>query len=196
MVLPTMGNILIRMSFFRRYSLTLDLKNNLVHRPDLSLQIRPHHGKFSCRAFELKALQKVVVGPCEQVLTITAAELENSFGTSEANPAFPGNPISSFSQQWTSFKKYERPTKSLTRIPTRLPVATKQLSPVSKNSHQDKQVTCDPSRWNTLLLCPSILLEANVINQLFQTRGSSVDKRWYPKPETSEDPKTISPIER
>ena len=83
------------MSFFRKYSVTLDLKNNLVHRPDLSLQFRPHHGKFSCGGFELKALQKVVVGPCEQVPTITANDLEKSFQTSEANSGFPGSPTSS-----------------------------------------------------------------------------------------------------
>ena len=37
MILPTMGNILIGMSFFKMYSVTLDLANNVVKFPDITL---------------------------------------------------------------------------------------------------------------------------------------------------------------
>ena len=94
LVLPTLGNILIGMSFVKKYSVTLDLQNNLVHFPDLSLEVKPHHGKFRCGAFELKTLQKVVVGPFQQVMVpnITATEIDNSFKITEATTAFNQQP--------------------------------------------------------------------------------------------------------
>ena len=50
-VLPTIGNILIGLSFFRKYCVTRDLRNKLVHFPDLSLQFMPHHRKFKYGGF-------------------------------------------------------------------------------------------------------------------------------------------------
>ena len=50
----TMGNILIGMSFFKKYSVTLHLKNNLAQLQflELSLQLRLQHGSFKCGLFE------------------------------------------------------------------------------------------------------------------------------------------------
>ena len=89
-VLPTMGNILIGMYFFDEYSVTLDLRTNRVRFPDLSLQLKPDYGKFKGEAFELKLLQKVVVGRFQQVMvpTITATELDTSLGITEATLVF------------------------------------------------------------------------------------------------------------
>ena len=39
-ILSTMKLVLIGMSFFEKYSVTVDLKNHLVHPPDISMQIR------------------------------------------------------------------------------------------------------------------------------------------------------------
>ena len=44
-------------------SVMLELKNNVVHFSDLSLQLWSQHRKFRCGTFELKTLQKNVVGP-------------------------------------------------------------------------------------------------------------------------------------
>ena len=41
MILPTMGNNLIGTSFFKKYSVTLDLANNIVRFPELTLQLKP-----------------------------------------------------------------------------------------------------------------------------------------------------------
>ena len=89
-VLPTMGNILVGMSFFRKHSLRLDLKNNFVHFPDLSKQLKPHHWKIRCGVFELKFLLKIVVGPFQQVVlpTIAATKIDTSFGITEATSSF------------------------------------------------------------------------------------------------------------
>ena len=40
MVLPTSGNVLIGMSFCKRYAVTLDLANNIDKFPDITLQLR------------------------------------------------------------------------------------------------------------------------------------------------------------
>ena len=63
MILPTMGNILIGMSFFKKYSVTLDLANNIVRFPDITLQLRPTNGKFKTKMMELRTSQKVVYTP-------------------------------------------------------------------------------------------------------------------------------------
>ena len=90
MVLPTMDNILIGMSFFKNYFIKLDLENNLVLFPDLSLQHWLKHDKFKCASFELGATQKVAVGPFQQVMvpTIAAKDLETSTGSLDATPSF------------------------------------------------------------------------------------------------------------
>ena len=46
LILPTMGNILIGMSFFEKYSETLDLANNVVKFPDITLQLKPDRGRY------------------------------------------------------------------------------------------------------------------------------------------------------
>ena len=60
MVLPTMGNVLIGMSFFKKYSVTLDLANNIVKFPDITLQLRLVNGKFKNKLLEMKTTQKIV----------------------------------------------------------------------------------------------------------------------------------------
>ena len=67
MVLPTMGNILIGKSFFKKYSVTLDLANNIVKFPDITLQLRPVNGRFKNKLLELKTTQKIVLQPNQQV---------------------------------------------------------------------------------------------------------------------------------
>ena len=74
MVLPTMGNVLIGMSFFRKYSVTLDLANNIVKFPDITLQLRSVNGKFKNKLLELKTTQKMVVQPNQQVFVPVVVE--------------------------------------------------------------------------------------------------------------------------
>ena len=116
--------------------MTPDFENNHVHFPNLSLQLKPHHGKFECGAFELKAFQKVLVGPFQQVMvrTIAATEIKTSFGITEATLEFllsPKNLTSLLPQQGTSSKMEEQPSKSWTRIATHSPSAMEQLLLIS-----------------------------------------------------------------
>ena len=60
MVLPTLGIVLIRMSFFKKYSVTLDIANNIVKYPDIPLQLRAVNRKFKNKLLELKTIPKMV----------------------------------------------------------------------------------------------------------------------------------------
>ena len=66
MVLPTMGNVLIGMLFSKKYPVTLDLANNIVKFPDITLQLRSVNGKFKNKLLELKTIQKIVIQPNQQ----------------------------------------------------------------------------------------------------------------------------------
>ena len=63
MILPRMGNILIGMSFFKKYSVTLDLANNIVRFPEITLQLRPQNGKFKLQMLELRTSHKTTIPP-------------------------------------------------------------------------------------------------------------------------------------
>ena len=108
-----MGKILIGLSFFKWYSVTLDLKNNLVHFPEVSLQLKKHYGKFNCGALDQKTLQKDVVGPLRKVMvpTITATELDTSFEVTAAHPAFTRKSDFIMIRQWTILETQEKPLK-------------------------------------------------------------------------------------
>ena len=90
MILPTMGNILIGMSFFKKYSVTLDLANNVVKFPDITLQLKPERGRYKIQMIELRTTQKTVMQPDHQIIVPVLAErdLGTIQGTVETFPAF------------------------------------------------------------------------------------------------------------
>ena len=58
----------IGMSFFKKYSVTLDLANNIVKFSDITLQLRSVNGKFKNKLTELKTTQKMVIQPNQRNL--------------------------------------------------------------------------------------------------------------------------------
>ena len=90
MILPTMGNILIGMSFFEKYSVTLDLANNVVKFPDITLQFKPERVRYKIQMIELRTTQKTVIQPDHQLIVPVLAErdLGTIQGTVETFPAF------------------------------------------------------------------------------------------------------------
>ena len=86
-----MGNVIIGMSFLTKYSVSVDVKNHTVHFPDISLQLKQKRtGKFKCSMVELRATQRVVLNPFQQVLVNvdTDRDLADSTGIVEATEAF------------------------------------------------------------------------------------------------------------
>ena len=90
MILPTMGNILIGMSFFKKYSVSLDLANNIVRFPEITLQLKPPNGKFRLQMLELRMTQKTTISPGQQIFVhaTTDKNIGTVTGTIETFPAF------------------------------------------------------------------------------------------------------------
>ena len=90
MILPSTGNILIGMSFFRKYSVTLDLANNLVKFPDITLQLKPERGRYKIQMIELRTTQKTVIQQDHQLIfpVLVERDLGTIQGTVETFPAF------------------------------------------------------------------------------------------------------------
>ena len=199
MILPTMGNILIGMSFFKKYSVTLDLANNIVRFPEITLQLRPQNGKFKLQMLELRASQKTTIPPRQQVFIPVVAEKDigHVTGTVEAFPAFERktellvSPTMSEINDQQSHVQITNYLDHTITIPQHTTVAVfRILTP-----NQAKNVQPMPNEQLTLI--SKFPDEANnVINQLFQEADANKDKRWYPTPDTCDDPDKLNKIER
>ena len=88
-----MGTVLIGMSFFEKYSVTLDIKNHLVHFPNhmMSVQVRQQtNRKFKTGLIDLCSSQRTVIPPLHQVMiqVHSDADISRTTGTVEGTPAF------------------------------------------------------------------------------------------------------------
>ena len=83
-----MGNVLIGMSFFKKYSVTLDLANNIIKFPEIALQLRSVNGKFKNQLLQLKTTQKMVIQPNQQVFVpvVIERDLEEITAPSKGYP--------------------------------------------------------------------------------------------------------------
>ena len=90
MILPTMGNILIGMSFSKKDSVTLDLANSFIKFPDITRQLKPEQGRYKSNMIKLRTSQKTVIKPHQQIINPVLAEkdLGTIKGTMETFPAF------------------------------------------------------------------------------------------------------------
>ena len=93
LILPTMGTILIGMSFFEKYSVNLDIKNHLVHFPNhmMSMQVRQQkNNKFKTGLINLCSSNRTVIPPLHQVMiqVHSDADITLTTGTVEGSPAF------------------------------------------------------------------------------------------------------------
>ena len=86
MNLPSTGNVSSEICFFKTYSATLDLPNNIGRFSEITLQLKPTHGKFNLQILELKASQKMVPSPKQQIFVTVAAgkDIDTMTGTLDA----------------------------------------------------------------------------------------------------------------
>ena len=199
MILPTMGNILIGMSFFKKYSGTLDLANNVVKFPDITLQLKPERGRYKIQMIELRTTQKTVIQPEHQIIVPVLAErdLGTIQGTVETLPAFERKTQLLVSPALTQIAD----TKSHVQI-TNLTCHTITLNPNTtvttfKILTLNQAKNLQPMSNEQLTLISKYPDEANNgLNQLFQEPGTETNRRWYPTPETCDDPSKLIRIER
>ena len=199
MILPTMGNILIGMSFFKKYSVTLDLANNIVRFPEITLQLRPQNGKFKLQMLELRTSQKTTIPPRQQAFIPVVAEKDigHVTGTVEAIPAFERKTellVSPSMSKINDQQSHVQITNYLDHIITKPQHTTVAVFRIL-TPNQAKNV--QPMTNEQLTLISKFPDEANnVINQLFQEPDANKDKRWCPTPDTCDDPDKLNKIER
>ena len=199
MIRPTMGNILIGMSFFKKYSVTLDLANNVVKFPDITLQLKPERERYKIQMIELRTTQKTVIQPDHQIIVPVLAEkdLGTIQGTVETFPASERKTpllVSHALTQIIDMRSHVQitnltchtitlnPNKTLATFKIMTPNQAKNLQPMS--NEQLTLITKYPDEAN------------NVLNQLFQEPCTETNRRWYPTPETCDDPSKLNRIER
>ena len=194
MVLPTMGNVLIGMPFFKKYSVTLDLAKNIVKFPDITLQLQPVNGKFKNKLLELKTTQKIVIQLNQQVFVPVVIErnLGDITGTVEGLPAFERrshllvSPAISETKEGRTNGQVTNPLDYQITINVGTAVESfKIMTPKQANnlqlmtSHQLNLISQYPDDAQT------------VLNQTFQDPTAKSDRRWYPTPETCDDPSKL-----
>ena len=199
MVLPTMGNVLIGMSFFKKYSVILDLANNIGRFPDITLQLRPVNGKFKNKLLELKTTQKMVIQPNQQVFVpvVIERDLGNITGTVEGLPAFERrshllvSPALIETREGRTHVQITKPLDYQITINVGTAVASfKIMTPKQANNLQ-------PMTSHQLNLITQYPEEATaILNHIFQDPNEKTDRRWYPTPETCDDPSKLNKIER
>ena len=194
-----MGNVLIGMSFIKKDSVTLDLANNIVKFPDITLQLRSVNRTFKNKLLELKTTQKMVIQPYQQVFVpvIIERDLGDITGTVEGLPAFERrshllvSPALSKTREGRTHVQITNPLDYQITINVGTPVASfKIMTPKHANNLQ-------PMTNHQLNLITRYPDEATaVLNHIFQDPNEKTDRRWYPTPETCDDPSKLNKIER
>ena len=199
MVLPTMGDVLIGMSFFKKYSVTLDLANNIVRFPDITLQLQSVNGKFKNKLLELRTTQKMVIQPNQQVFVpvVIERDLGDITGTVEGLPAFERrshlvvSPALSETREGQFHVQITNPLDYQITINVGTAVASfKFMTPKQANNLQ-------PMTSHQLNLITQYPDEATaVLNHIFQDPNEKTERRRYPTPETCDDPSKLNKNER
>ena len=199
MILPTMGNILIGMSFFKKYSVSLDLANNIVRFPEITLQLKPPNGKFKLQMLELRTTQKTTISPGQQIF-VTATTDKNIgtvTGTIEAFPAFERKTKLLVSPSMSEIKDQQTHVQITNHMDHAVTIPQNSTIAVFRILTPNQARNIQPMTNEQLTLITKFPDEAaNVINQLFQDPSATNDKRWYPTPETCDDPDKLNKIER
>ena len=83
-----MGIILKGMSFSKQYSVKLDIRNRLIHFPDVSLQLGKANGKYNCDMCKLRSAHRIVLPPYQQITVPLCKDTEigTTTGIAEATP--------------------------------------------------------------------------------------------------------------
>ena len=199
MILPTMGNILIGMSFFKKYSVTLDLANNIVRFPEITLQLRPQIGKFKLQMLELRASQKTTIPPQQQVFipVETEKDIGHVTGTVEAFPAFERKTELLVSPSMSEINDQQSHVQITNYLDHTITISQHTTVAVFRILTPNQAKNVQPMTNEQLTLISKFPDEANnVINQLFQEPDANKDKRWYPTPDTCDDPDKLNKIER
>ena len=203
LVLPTMGTILIGMSFFEKYSVNLDIKNHLVHFPNhmMSMQVRQQiNKKVKTGLIDLYSSSRTTILPHHQVLieVHSDADISRTTGTVEGTrtPAFMRETcllVSPAVVDLDDGKTMIRVTNPNAHVYT-LEANTNLANFRTPTPHQAANITPMPVK-HLKLITDHPDDAAAVINQLF-VNPEMKSTKWYPTPETCSEPDKLNKIER
>ena len=201
LVLPTMGTILIGMSFFEKYSVNLDIKNHLVHFPNhmMSMQVRQQtNKKFKTGLIDLYSSSRTTIPPHHQVLIEVHSDVDISrtTGTVEGTPAFMRKTFLLVSpavvdlDDGKTMIQVTNPNEHVYTLEANTNLANFRIP----TPHQAANITPMPVE-HLKLITDHPDDAAAVINQLF-VNPEMKSTKWYPTPETCSEPDKLNKIER
>ena len=192
-----MGNILIGKPFFKKYSVTLDLANNIVKLPDITLQLRSVYGKFNNKLLELKTTLKKVIQPNQQkfVPVVIERDLGDITGTVEGLPAFDRRSHLLVSPALSEIRKGQTYVQVTNPLDYQITVNVGTSIASFKIMTPKRASNLQPMTNHQLNLIPQHPEEATaVLNQIFQDPTVKTNRRWYPTPETCDDQSNLNKI--
>ena len=181
MILPTMANILIGMSLFKRNS--EDLAYNIGRFPEFTSQLKASNGKLKLQMLKLRASQKTSISPRQLVFVAVMAEKDIETVTKLLVSPW----ISEIRDQQTCVQITNHLHHRIA-LPHNTTVAVFCILTPS----QAKSIQTLTNELLTLISDEAY----NVINQLFHNPSVSTDKRWYQTNKTSDNPDKLNEIRR
>ena len=112
LILPTMGTILIGMSFSEKYSVNLDIKNHLVNFPNYmkSMQVRQQkNNRFMTALINLYSSNRTVIPPLHQVIIQVHSDADISLTTGTVDGLQPSceRRVCLFLQRWLTYPGHQ-----------------------------------------------------------------------------------------
>ena len=201
LILPTMGTILIGMSFFEKYSVNLDIKNHLVHFPNhmMSMQVRQQkNNRFKTGLIDLCSSTRTVIPPLHQVMiqVHSDADISLTTGTVEGSPGFMRktcllvSPALVDLDEGKTTIQVTNPNNHTYTLEANTTLAHFRIP----TPHQAANIAPMPVEHLNLITKYPDEAEA-VINQLF-VNPEMKSTKWYPTPETCSEPDKLNAIER
>ena len=200
-MLPTMGTILIGISFSEKYSVNLEIENHFVHFPNhmMSMQVRQQkNNKIKTGLINLCSSTKTVIPPLHQVMiqVHSDADISLTTGTVGGSPAFMRktcllvSPALVDLDEGKTTIQVTNPNNHTFTLDANTTLAHFRIPTL----HQAANITPMPVEHLNLITKYPDEAEA-VINQLFVNPDMKPTK-WYPTPETCSEPDKLNAIER
>ena len=167
--------------------------------PEITLQIKPPNGKLKLQMLELRTTQKTTISPGQQIFVpaTTDKNIGTVTGTKEAFPAFERKTELLVSPSMSEIKDQQTHVQITNHMDHAVTIPQNSTIAVFRILTPNRARNIQPMTNEQLTLITKFPDEAaNVINKLFQDPSATNDKRWYPTPETCDDPDKLNKIER
>ena len=181
--------MLIATPIFKKYSVILDLVNNLVKSPDITLRVCLINGKFKSKLMELRTTQNTLLQRCQQVFVPVIVEryIGNITGTLECMPAFERKSYLLVFQALNATHEGRTYVQLINPLDNERKDQFEDGSSVTQNSTPNKANNLKPLSNQQLSPTSKDRDAEAVLDQNFQDPATKSERRWYPTPETCDD---------